>query len=468
MFQLSEREKCAHLLRRFGFGASEAELNYYLQGGLDGAIKKLLNPNQVEEVFSIKREALANDKGVLQMQKAGSHWVALMLMTRRPLVEKMTLFWHNHFATGADKVTGSTLMGNQNDIFREYALGNFSELIMNVSKDAAMLFYLDGQENIKGHANENFAREIMELFTIGVGNYSEKDVQEAARAFTGWSYRGNNKARKGKGAEFIFKPALHDTGNKTVLGKTGNLNGEDVITMLCAMPRTAEFLTEKIWRWFVYDQPSAETLKPFVKTFFDSGLNISVLLETIMRSDEFYSERSYRKLIKNPADFTISVLRSLGVGESMAREIGKMPEDEIMTKNKIGIADNAYRTMKSQGLWLLYPPDVSGWKPGNAWISTATVVERIGWSSRLVGVAAKDNAPKYPFYNLFTDDTTPFGIAKKLCSVFDAPLTGAKLVNIADSVEKAMEGQGLTPQNANKVAGAAIKLIFGSPEFQFA
>ncbi len=466
---LTDRERVAHLLRRFGFGASEAEIDYYVKDGWKSAVEKLLSPEGVDEQLEFPVESMENDKGNIQVQQVAGWWVGWMLMTRRPLVHKMASFWHNHFATSGDKVTQPYLMAAQNEIFVTKGLGKFEELLMETSKDPAMLIWLDGQLNIKGRANENFAREIMELFTLGVGNYTEKDIQEAARAFTGWSFTRNNRGKKGR-AEYVFKAPLHDSGVKTVLGKTGNLTGEEVISHICQMPRTAEFLTEKIWKWFVSDNPAPATIKAFAKTFHESGLDIKVLLKSIMLSEEFYSPKVVRRLIKNPIDFTVSTLRAMGIGENIRTRLAAEADND-KKRGVLGPAQGAYVTSKAMGMWILFPPDVSGWKPGESWITSATMVERIQWANKLMGLGNARGAAggnlKYPIYQLLAADPTTFGIAKKLCSVYDAPLEGAKLAKLAEAAEKEMAGQGLTPQNANKVAAGVMKLIFGSPDFQF-
>jgi uncharacterized protein (DUF1800 family) len=463
---LSDRGKCAHLLRRFGLGASEAEIDFYMQGGLNGAIEALLNPTGTSPELDI--DDVKNDKGIVNIKFAPVWYGAKILMTRQPLVEKMTLFWHNHFATSGDKVTSAFDMANQNEILRANCLGSFRDLLLNVSKDPAMLIWLDGQDNVKGKPNENFAREIMELFTLGVGNYTERDIQEAARAFTGWGFSRKRKKEKKNGAEFVFSPKLHDETNKTVLGRSGNLGGEDVIDHLCSLPRTAEFITEKIWNWFVYANPAPATLKPFVKGFYDSNLDLKTLLRQIMTSDEFYSERAVRKLIKNPVDFCVSTVRALGLGENLSSQLPDLKAEERTGYLRLPVANGIVGAMKNQGLWLMFPPDVSGWKPGEAWITSATMVERIQWANRLMGTSNKGAISKYPMFNLLASDPSPFGVAKKLCSIFDAPITGAKLVKLSEAAEKAMGTGGLTQKNANAVAASVTRLIFGSPEFQFA
>ncbi len=462
---LTEQEKVAHLLRRFGLGASEAELNYYSQGGLKSAIDKLINCENTPEAFEFNWEIVEDQKGQIKPQQAVVGWAARMLMTRRPLVEKMTLFWHNHFATSAEKVTNAPLMIQQNEILRRNALGNFKTLLLEVSKDPAMLIWLDGQDNIKGRANENFAREVMELFTLGVGNYTEKDIQEAARAFTGWSFVRNGRNAQKSPATYMFKPVLHDDGVKTVLGKTGNLTGEDVIDVLCKQPKMAEFIVRKMWTWFVYPNPDAVTLKPFIDDFVRSGLDIKTLVRAIVESSEFYSDRAYRRIIKNPADFCIASARAMGLGENMATQLAPTANDEKGSRAKIGPAQAVSSTMKSQGLWLFYPPDVSGWKPGEPWITSATMVERINWANKLMGAAR--GGVRYPIYSILAGDPTPDGIARKLASMYDASFSETKLKKLGEAAQLALNGQALSQRNANQVADVVLRVIFGSPEFQF-
>ena len=363
MFATSERDNCAHLLRRFGLGASEAELDYYGAGGLDGAVDKLLNFSSLDEEFNVDPQLLRNPKGQLPNPAVSSWWVMRMIMTRRPLQERMTLFWHDHFATSGAKVNGGMVMLQQNELLRKNALGSFRTLISEVSKDPAMILWLDNQQNVKGHANENFAREVMELFTLGIGHYSEKDVQEGARAFTGWSL-----ARKGKDqpAEFVFRPARHDFGPKTYLGNSGNFNGDDILNILCDQPRTAEYLTTKIWDWFVWPKPTPATVAPFVLKFRNSNLDIRVLLDSIMKSPEFYSARAKRAIIKNPVDFCVVTMRQMGIGQQMGEAVKSAPAGEFPRAAALGPAAMADQSMKQMGMWPLYPPDVHGWDNGKA------------------------------------------------------------------------------------------------------
>jgi len=464
----TERQKGAHLLRRFGLGASEAELDYYLKdGGLNGAIDKLLNYENTDEGFKLDVDAFRNGKNNnINPQSVGIWWTARMLITQRPLQEKMTLFWHNHFATSGEKVTPGGMMYVQNELLRQFATGNFRDMLMAVSKDPAMLFWLDNQYNIKGKANENFAREVMELFTLGIGHYTEDDVREGARAFTGWSIERTNR-REGDDnrpqASFLFRPNQHDDGVKTYLGISGALSGDDVINHLCDMPQCAEFITNKLWTWFVYPNPDKDLIGRLADHYRQANLNIKELLRAMMTSPEFYGDKSERAVYKNPVDFVVVTMRQLGVGQILSDMIanGQGSANPIA---QVAPAALAYQVMKQMGMQLLFPPDVSGWKGGSTWVTTATMVERISWADKVFGRARFGT--RFTSYRIFEQDPSPKGIADKLVSIFDAPLAAAKLPELAKAAETAIEG-GLTEQNANAVADSVSRLIFASPEFQF-
>lgn len=463
----TEREKGAHLLRRFGLGASEAELDYYLQGGLDNAIERLLNYETVEEPYDYDLiDMMALDLRGLVPQIASAWWTLKLITTRRPLQEKMTVFWHNHFATSAEKVSDGTLMYNQIQLLRDNATTDFHTLLMNVSKDPAMLYWLDNQYNVKGKPNENFAREVMELFTLGEGQgYTEQDVKEGARAFTGWSTAGGRAVADlpPRGGVFAFKEALHDEGEKTFLGRTGSLTGDDVIDILCQRPRCSVFLVNKMWEWFVYPKPDDALVERYADRFHKSGMNIKTLLGEIMRSDEFYSPKAERSIYKNPVDFVIPTLRQLGLGPILA---DRVKEDADFNPRRMGPLAAGVLAMKQMGMQLLYPPDVSGWPRGAKWVSSATMVARIGWADKLFGLSVGPGLNEFSPYQLFQKDPSPHGIAAKLVSIFDAPIAPAKIPELVSAAASASNGT-LTQENANKTADAVARLIFASPEFQF-
>ncbi len=494
---LTEQQKIAHLLRRFGLGASEAELEYYGKNGLSGAINLLLDYENAPDVTNWDPMIFANNRGTVNIKVMQNVWMAQIVCTQRPLLEKMTLFWHNHFATSSQKVTNSFAMMEHIQVLRENALGNFKDMLLGISKNPAMIFWLDNQENLVGKPNENFAREVMELFTLGVDNdYTEKDIQEAARAFTGWRYGIGRFARDKeptKRDQFIFSSKDHDYGTKTIFGKTGKWNGEDVLDLLCQKRQTAKYITQKAWKWFASDQLDPKVIDRITDQFYNSKLDIKVLVRGIMEAPEFYSEACYRKSIKNPIDYAVTTVRQLGIGQRILTQVEEGAKNPIQSPGDITVNVRLVRALgpcfalmastTSMGMEIMSPPDVSGWRTGSYWITSATMVERIKWAERLfiggepapagnLGGNAGGNrggpsvgAAPYP---LFADNPTTDGAVKTLCSIFDIEMTGAKFANLVDAANKAAGSGRITPQNASIVARTISKLIFASPEFQLA
>lgn len=498
MSLLSESEKVAHLLRRFGLGASEAELDYYGKDGVKGAVDRLLGYKDNPWTWDVDPMAFANGQGVVNIRVAQGMWYLRVLATQNPLEEKMAIFWHHHFAVSGEKVDSSFAMMNYVDTLRRHATGNFRDLVRAVSKDPAMIFWLDNQENVKGKPNENFAREIMELFTVGIGNYTEADVLEAARAFTGWSYgiplRGGRTlgtlSSPRRADQYVFRADRHDGGSKTVLGQSGPLSGDDVIDILCDRPETPRFIVTKLWEWFVYPDPDAKTVEKFAKAFKDSGLDIGALLKAIMLSEEFYSEKAVRKAVKNPIDFCVATARQIGIGETAMQRVREgIANPQINDQNGLnnsliraaGPAFLLLSSTKSMGMELMYPPDVSGWRTGSYWVTSATMVERIKWADSLFGGADRARPALGSNFTppqrangqagllavaLFREDPTPAGVVKKLSSVFDVKLPEKAEKTLIDAAQNASGGR-VTLQNGAQTASAVCKLMFGSPEFQF-
>ena len=285
---------------------------------------------------------------LLETRRLGYWWAERMLDTHRPLEEKMALFWHGHFATAENKVRDYRKMLKQIETFERLATGNFGELVVAVARDPAMLYYLDAGVNVKGAANENFAREVMELFTMGVGNYSEQDVREAARAFTGWNFVN---------LDFVVDPALHDDGPKTFLGQTGSFDGTDVIDIILDQPVTAEYIAAKIYRFFVREDPSPELVTELGVVFRDHDYEVRPLLTRIFLSRDFYSASSYGAHVKGPVEHVITMLKQLG-----AEDIPGIPDFNLTTI--------------ALGQHLLNPPSVAGWAQGRSWITPALLQER--------------------------------------------------------------------------------------------
>lgn len=341
------RRLAAHLFRRAGFAATSAELDQAVKDGPREAVQKLLaaeSPQFASEMHTFASTLLAGGKA----EALSAWWAYCMLHTPAPLLEKLTLFWHGHFATSAAKVLDPQLMYQQNQLLRKHALGSFEELVQGISRDPAMLIYLDSVTNKKSHPNENYAREVMELFCLGLGNYSERDVQELARCFTGWEIQRG---------EFKFNRFQHDFGQKKMLGASGDFDGTDGIKVILAQQAAPQFLCTKLVRYFVTDEAelSAEFIAPLAKQFREQNLTIAPVVETILTSRYFYSDESVGKKIRSPVELGIGLLRALSGTAStqrLAQELGDL------------------------GQKLFYPPNVKGWDGGTAWINSATLLGR--------------------------------------------------------------------------------------------
>ncbi|HYL17141.1 MAG TPA: DUF1800 domain-containing protein [Burkholderiales bacterium] len=307
----------------------------------------------------------------LETQRVAYWWANRMLTTNRPLEEKMALFWHGHFATNEEKVRDYRKMLQQLELFQRDATGNFRDLMISVGQDPAMLAFLDAGVNVKGAPNENFAREIMELFTMGVGNYSEKDIREAARAFTGWNFVD---------LKFQVNPAQHDDAVKTVLGQTGDFDGVAVIDVILQQPVTAEYMAAKLYRFFVRQDITPETKKALGDILRKNNYEIAPLLETMFLSKDFYSPPSYATHIKSPVELVVSTYKKLGL-----KEVPGVPDFNEITE--------------TLGQHLFYPPTVAGWAQGRAWITPGLLIERGNFAQDVVFPdIAYIPADRYPVY----------------------------------------------------------------------
>jgi uncharacterized protein (DUF1800 family) len=286
-------------------------------------------------------------------------WVKQMLATKAPLAERMTVFWHNHFATQADKVSSAWLMAQQHQTLRKDALGSFDHMLQAVAKGPAMLIYLDGANNRKQAPNENFAREVMELFTLGEGHYGESDIKQAARAFTGWTVLPETGA-------FSFRPEAHDLGEKTVLGQTGNFDGDAVLRILAQRPETARFITAKLWREFVSPQPDQAAINAIAAKFQASNLDIGVAMTEILAHPAIIAPHARATLVKSPVDLVIGTARRFDVS--------------ITDPGTLAFA------VAALGQKLFNPPNVKGWPGGDLWINTSTLLARKQFVSRMLSV----------------------------------------------------------------------------------
>ena len=353
------RKWAAHLYRRAAFGPSAADLDAAERAGFEKTLALLLSgrpdaPEIDESLADVGRVAAKSD----DPDQLRGWWLYAMLHTAHPLREKLTLFWHNHFATSILKVRKSAVMLQQNQLLRSHALGKFGPFLHAIGKDAAMLLWLDSNSNVKGAANENYAREVMELFSLGVGNYTEKDIREAARAFTGWHTDGQG---------FRFNAAQHDDGPKTSFGKTGNWDGGDVVPMLLDRPSAARFLVGKLYAFLVSEVPPPPALlEPLCDSFRKSDYDIGALVKTMLSSRLFFSDRAFRQRVKGPVEYV------LGATRAVYRAGGKpLPHRTLV------------RHVNAMGQSLFAPPNVKGWPGGRVWLNTATVLERDNFAAAL-------------------------------------------------------------------------------------
>ncbi|HEY7329354.1 MAG TPA: DUF1800 domain-containing protein [Gemmataceae bacterium] len=362
------RKWASHLYRRAAFGANLDELRMAEKRGVQSTLDLLLQgetgcDDLLPALLTAGQYTAASD----QAAELRGWWLYCMLRSGHPLREKLTLFWHNHFATSIAKVHSALEMFQQNKLLREHALGRFGPFLLAISKDAAMLHWLDSNSNIKGKPNENYAREIMELFSLGVGNYTEKDIREAARAFTGWHTDSD-------GTGFEFNPRLHDDGAKTVLRQTGDWNGDDVVRILLQQPAAATFLVRKLYRFYVSEtyNPSDRFLEPLAESFRKSDYDIAALVRRILSSRHFFSEYAFHQRIKSPVEFVLGAVRSV------YREYGaKEKRQQPLTQQDL------VRHIDAMGQVLFSPPNVKGWRGAQAWLNTATMLARDNFAQLL-------------------------------------------------------------------------------------
>jgi uncharacterized protein (DUF1800 family) len=389
-------ETAAHLLNRAGFGGTPGEIESARKDGLETAVHNALylpgeptassdeshswaiptnlRNRQLElrnlEANPIERRKMIQQWEVEQRDETAGlrfWWLNRMKETAAPLVEKMTLFWHGHFATSAAKVRNAYWMWLQNETFRRNALGNFEILLKEISRDPAMMIFLDLAQSLKKHPNENWAREAMELFTLGIGHYTEQDIRQSARAFTG--YRIDLTSQR-----FRYAPGQHDPGRKSFMGRSGNFSGDDILDIILQQPACPQLIGRKLWRFFVEDEPPPEMVAALADALRRNDFELRPVLREMFSSAEFYSARVVRSQIKSPVQFLVQTCKLLEtelppwrVTQSALQQLGQLP---------------------------LAPPNVKGWDGGKSWISTSTLLFRYNFTNYLLnGTANRPLAP---------------------------------------------------------------------------
>ncbi len=371
----------AHLMRRAGFGATRDELEVRAAKGYEATVEELLRPEEqkpIDRAEVLRYHPWTWRPGTMAGMGA-AEWMYGMLNTMRPLEEKMALFWHGVFSAGVSKVDHYDEVMDMIVLFREKGMNNFRDLLVALAKNPAMIYWLDNCENHSYAVNENWGRELLELFSMGVGNYTEVDVREASRAFTGWTI-APKLPRDPIGRHdwfFEYKPEDHDDGIKTFLGETGEFNGEDIINIVCKQPATAQFVVRHLYNFFVADEPQvpAWSVTPprdpaaidmMCKVFVESNYDLRSVLRAMFNSD-FFKEARFARL-KNPAEVVVGTLRLVGGAEFPAPGLGDLARQP------------AY-----MGQDLLNPPSVEGWHTGTEWINSGSLMRRINFTANLVG-----------------------------------------------------------------------------------
>ncbi|MBV8117413.1 MAG: DUF1800 domain-containing protein [Candidatus Eremiobacteraeota bacterium] len=374
----------AHLLRRAGFGGSPDDVRRYTGMSVRAAVDSFIHfpstaglpgPDNAyspigllsqygprglramtdEQRKELNRQIRANEFGSLRDVQLW--WLNRMLVTPAPLQEKMALYFHGHFtSTALQKGVSPAMIYNQNQLFRDSALGNLRELTRSVSKDPAMLVFLDNDANLPAHPNENYARELMELFTLGVNQYTEEDIRNSARAWTGWRYSRFTE-------QAAFDPRFHDFGVKTFLGRTGNFDGDDIVNIIFEQPQCARFFATSLLSAFVYNDPEPELVDGVAGLLRRHNFELMPVMATILRSNVFYSDRAYRALVKSPVEFVVGTYKTLGLPQMDATVLP---------------------VLRQMGQELFYPPNVAGWPGGENWLTSDTMIARQNFLKRTV------------------------------------------------------------------------------------
>ncbi len=485
---MTERDKIAHLLRRFGFGAGTLELETYAPLGYKGTFNALLD-FEGDDGFRVPVWQFAfnkqNQDSNFDPRIVTDWWALRMVMTTRPLAQKLALFWSNLLVVGADKVGYAPMTYEYLDTLRKHGHGPFVELLSRVSKTPGMLRYLDGENNLWGRPNENFAREVMELFTMGIGHYSEQDVKEAARAFTGWWMRfvvfeGDGKHYNERVRQFLKDgrpmvcaceiPGIHDPGPKTVLGVTKNYTGDELLEELSQQPATAMRVGRRLWEFFGSPVATPQIQAKMAASFKKNKGHIRLVLRDMTTFPEFWSPQTVRAQYKSPIDFVIGLTRQSGIPAILrSRPVSTDPTEPVdQGLRDVGSA-MAY-LMEIQGLLLLHPQNVKGWDWGASWITSNAMLKRVEFSPgffyrNFAGVQIGRTVAERILHQNPTDDASA---VKALTEMFDAQLPDEKQAILLKEFQKSGGLKNLQkPNQAANVLANTGRLLFGAPEFQY-
>ena len=343
----SERTRISHLVWRAGFGASAAEIARFREMGLQATIDHLVDFDAVDD-SALETRLASQEFDLERLNHLRRWWLQQMAFSARPLQEKMALFWHGILTSSFKKVGKGPQMLAQNELFRRDGMGRYDALLKSISRDPAMMIYLDSRSNKKAAPNENYSRELMELFSLGIGHFTEKDVRESARAFTGWQLKAKT--------EYFFNRGQHDYGSKTFLGRTGRFDGDDIVDIIMAQPAAAEYVCTRLWSFFAYPDPEPAVVSRLAAIFRENKTGIRPVVRAIFQADEFYSDRAAAALVKGPVELAVGTVRTLGIDTGFKR---------------------LDQPIESMGQVLFGRPNVAGWPGGAAWLNSSALLQRI-------------------------------------------------------------------------------------------
>jgi hypothetical protein len=440
-----DQRRLGHLLRRCAFGATTDRLERWRGKSVSEVLDWLLNFDAADDPFEASVQSLEGFVNFTEPRSVASYWFYRMLNTPHPMQERMALFWHNRFATGAGKVENGRLMHEQVQTFRRLGLGSFRELAIAMGRDPAMLIWLDGQSNRKGKPNENYAREVMELFTLGIGNYSERDVQELARAFTGWQVQ-NEQA--------LFDPKRFDDGEKDVLGKRDNLDSESAVDLLLAQPAASKHLSRNLLIEFVHPDPTDEQVDHYAARLVACEWNVKPVLREMLASRLFFSDWAYRSRIKGPVELAVGA--GLAMGGKVSTEF---------------LRDQCARLGQS----LLYPPNVKGWPGDKVWINANTVLLRFNFAMQMATQRQREFVRKSDLDGWLKDNEIESAndvLSYLTVLLLDGQIPGEARDTLLDYINRDQKGEvktfKLTAESINSKVRGLMHMMMTMPEYQLA
>ncbi len=465
-------ELMAHLMRRAGFSATRDELEEYVAKGYDAVVEELLHPVDPQNLpDDLIRRYHTDQHEMRQLAGAGAYWMYRMITTRCPLEEKVALFFHSLFATGYSKLNQARVLANQIDMFRRFGLGSFRDLLIELSKDPAMIIWLDNNDNHKGAVNENYGRELLELFSMGIGNYTEDDVKECARAFTGWTL-GNAEymaVRAGKDSvwpysriawHFDYRDYDHDDSEKTFLGEVGRFNGQDIIDIIVKQKATARFICTRLFQFFAADEvddDGEEVIESMMASYHESDYELRSVLRTLFTSDYFKSEKARFARMKAPVEVVVGAVRQAGGYDTPTIGVEQLP-------SQAGF----------MGQGLLQPPTVEGWHEGVEWIESGSLVERVNFASKQVSEVSRPGV-RAIIDRIATDNggvLSPEELVDK-CLDLLGPIpaseeTRSSLIEYASANGDVDLRKHQPGDDAEQRVGDVLRLVASSREFQLA